>query len=102
MMFRLTEANVVWNNLSTSVTYEHMNSVFSSTHLQSIGGGGELGEPSRSNPDTLMPMLLEDPGAGVALPGVALLGAPMRHHALPNPEANLWRYRLAECWPHPL
>jgi hypothetical protein len=51
-MFWPTEAKVSCNNLSVLVTYEHMSSVLSSTHLQLIGGGGRLGEPSRSKPDT--------------------------------------------------
>jgi hypothetical protein len=45
-MFQPTEANVSCNNLFVAVTYEHVNSTLSSTHIQSIGGGGKMREPS--------------------------------------------------------
>jgi hypothetical protein len=76
-MFQLTEANVSCNSLSTSMTYEHMSIVLSSTYIQLIGGGRKVGEPDRRNPNTPRPTSLEDAGARVVSPRAALLGAPM-------------------------
>jgi hypothetical protein len=69
-----TEANVSCKNLFAMATYEHTNSMLSSTHLQLIGRGGKPGEPGRSNPNTLGPTTPEDSEAGVTSPGATLPG----------------------------
>jgi hypothetical protein len=71
-MFWLTEASVSRNNLSMTVTCEHANSMLSSTWLQSIGGGGEPGEPIRGRSATPGPVASEDSGAGITSPGAVL------------------------------
>jgi hypothetical protein len=54
------------------VTCEHANFATSPNPLQSIGGGGELGEPGKHRPDIPGPTTLEDPRAGAVSPGAAL------------------------------
>jgi hypothetical protein len=76
-MFRPTKASVSCNNLSASMTYEHANSMLSSTRLQLLGGGAKPGEPDRTSLDTPGPTMPEDPGAGVMTPRAVLLGTPM-------------------------
>jgi hypothetical protein len=75
-MFQWTEASVSCSNLSAAVTYEHSDSTSSPTHLQLMGGGGELGEPGKYNPDISRPTALQDPGAGAASPRTPLPGVP--------------------------
>jgi hypothetical protein len=72
-MFWLTETNISRSELSAMVTYEHVNSMLSSTFLQLIGGGGEPGEPGRSSPTTPGPATFDDSGTGIASPEVVLL-----------------------------
>jgi hypothetical protein len=69
--------NVLCNNLSVAVTCEHANFALSPTRLQLIGGGGKLGEPGRSSPDTPMSATPKDLGAGYASSEAALLGTLM-------------------------
>jgi hypothetical protein len=76
-MFLPTEANVSCSNLSAAATCEHMDYALSPTHLQSIGGGDKSGEPDRCSPDTPRLVALEDPGARVTSPRVALLRTSM-------------------------
>jgi hypothetical protein len=53
------------------VTYEHIDSASSSTHLQLMGRDEKPGGPSKYDLDTPGLMVLKDPGAGVVSPGAA-------------------------------
>jgi hypothetical protein len=75
-MFRWTEANISYSNLSVVVTCEHGDSASSPTRLQLMGGGRESGEPNKYSPDIPVPMALEDPRAGAASPRATLSGTP--------------------------
>jgi hypothetical protein len=63
-MFELTEVSVSCSNLSVVVTCEHTDSALSPTCLQSIGGGGKLGEHGRCSPNTLGPAVPKTRGLG--------------------------------------
>jgi hypothetical protein len=76
MMFRWIEASVSCSKLSTMVTYEHIESTTSSTHLQLIDGGEALGGSGKYSPDTPGLTVLDDLGAGAASPWAALPGTP--------------------------
>jgi hypothetical protein len=58
------------------VTYKHVNAASSLTRLQLMDEGGKPGEPDKHGPDIPEPPALEDPGAGAAPLGAALLEMP--------------------------
>jgi hypothetical protein len=72
-IFRWTEANISCSNHSVVATCKHIDYTSSTTHLQLIGGGKELGGPSRCNLDTPRLMVLEDLRAGAAFLEVPIL-----------------------------
>jgi hypothetical protein len=77
-MFRLTKVKVSCNSLSASATCEHASFASPSTHLQSIGEGGRLGQPDRSKSDNPGPTTPDDPGVGDASPRAVLSETPTR------------------------
>jgi hypothetical protein len=82
-------------------TCEHANTALSLTYPQSIGGGGKLGEPNRSNLDTPVPAAPEDQEARFTSPRAALLKAPMSMPRITQSQSKPWHHRLARGWPHP-